>query len=164
MPSVRSSDIERVRAALQHYATRGAFRSFSEVPGRGKVAAFKFLWFRDVAFRVTFDPATRTLTFVDALPGVPARSSMDRELREFVSSRSAKSVVEHRRVDVKKVGVAVVNRRGKISLTFQLKPKHFDYGLTKAVHLMHEVLMDFLNDSKYVEYNIDHFNLNPEMA
>jgi hypothetical protein len=26
------------------------------------------------------------------------------------------------------------------------------------------VLMDFLNDSQYVEYNIEHFNLNPEMA
>ena len=116
------------------------------------------------SFQVTFDPKTSVLTFVDALPGVPVRSLMDREFRAFVASRSDKSVVEHRRVDLKKVGVTVVNRRGKISVAFQLKPKHFEYGITKAVHLMHEVLMDFLNDSMYVEYNIEHFNLNPEMA
>jgi len=24
--------------------------------------------------------------------------------------------------------------------------------------------MDFLNEPQYVEYNIDHFNLNPEMG
>lgn len=153
-----------VRAALQHYATRGAFRSFSEVPARGSLVAFRFLWFRDVAFRVTFDPDTLVLTFVDALPGIPARSPMDRALRAFVASRSEKTVVEHRRVDLKKVGVAVMNKRGAISIVFQLKPKHLEYGMTRAVHLMHEVLMDFLNDSAYVEYNIDHFNLNPEMA
>lgn len=163
-PFVTASDTDLVRSSLQHYATRGAFHSFSEVPARGSLVAFRFLWFRDVTFRVTFDPKTRVLTFVDVLPAVPARSEMDRALRAFVTGRSDKSVVEHRRVDVKKVGVSIVNRRGAISIAFQLKPKHLQYGITKAVHLIHEVLMDFLNDSNYVEYNIDHFNLNPEMA
>jgi hypothetical protein len=160
----KSTASDLVRAGLQHYATRGAFRSFSEVPARGSLVAFRFLWFRDVTFRVTFNPKTLVLTFVDALPAIPARSAMDRALRAFIASRSEKSVVEHRRVDLKKVGVTVTNKRGAMSIAFQLKPKHLEYGITKAVHLLHEVLMDFLNDSAYVEYNIDHFNLNPEMA
>jgi hypothetical protein len=160
-----SSDTDTVRALLQHYATRGAFRSFSEVPrASGRLAEFQFLWFRDVRFRVTYNPATRALTFVDLLPAVAARSEMDRHLRAFIASRSEPSVPEHRRVDLKKVGVSVLNRKNAISIAFALKPRQIEYGTRKAVHLVHEVLMDFLNESQYVEYNIDHFNLNPEMA
>jgi hypothetical protein len=149
---------------LEHYATRGSFRSFSQVPSRGRTAQFQFLWFRDVTFRVTFDPATRTLTFVDCLPGIPARSEMDRRLRAFVVSRGQRSVPEHRRVDLKRVGVSVANRKGAISLAFVLKAQEIEYGTKKAVHLVHEILMDFLNDSLYIEYQIEHFNFNPEMA
>ena len=160
-----STDIDTVRALLQHYAVRGAFRSFSEVPQSSRrLVEFQFLWFRDVRFRVTYNSGARMLTFVDLLPAVPARSEMDRRLRAFIASRSSKSVPEHRRVDLKKVYVSVVNRKGAISVTFALKPRQIEYGTRKAVHLIHEVLMDFLNDSQYVEYNIEHFNLNPEMA
>lgn len=160
-----STDLEIVCALLKHYATRGAFRSFSEVPGTSERSAeFHFLWFRDVKFRVTYTPATRRLTFVDLLPGVAARSAMDRHFRAFIRSRCDQSLREHRRVEVRKVGVSVWNRRGAISIAFTLKPRHLEYGTKKAVHLVHEVLMDFLNEPQYVEYNIDHFNLNPEMA
>jgi hypothetical protein len=160
-----SSDIETIRALLQHYATRGAFRSFSEVAGTSdRSPTFQFLWFRDVKFRVIYRSTTRTLTFVDVLPGVRSRSEMDRHLRVFVRSRSDKSLPEHRRVDLRRVGVTVLNRKAAISIAFVLKPRHIEYGTKKAVHLIHEVLMDFLNEPQYVEYNIDHFNLNPEMA
>ena len=160
-----SSDSEIVRALLQHYAARGAFRSFSETAGTSaRSATFQFLWFRDVKFTVTWQSSTRTLTFVDMLPAVPSRSEMDRHLRAFITSRSAPSLPAHRRVDPRKVGVAVMNRKATISVAFRLKPTEIEYGTRKAVHLIHEVLMDFLNEPQYVEYNIDHFNLNPEMA
>ena len=160
-----SVEIERVRALLEHYATRGVFRSFSDVASApGRSTEFQFLWFRDVKFRVAYNPTRHTLTFVNALPAVPTRSEMDRHLRAFIQSRSHTSVPEHRRVDLKKVGVSVLNRKGAISIAFTLKPRQLEYGVKKAVHLVHEVLMDFLNESQYVEYNIEHFNLNPEMA
>lgn len=160
----KHDDLTIVRASLQHYATRGAFRSFSEIPAPGGRAAFRFHWFRDVPFHVTFDPRTRTLAFVKMLPGIPARSAMDRQLRTFVTGRTLPSVPDHRRLNLMKVGMRVVNRGSAVSIVFQLKPRHVEYGVKRAVHLVHEVLMDFLNESQYVEYNIDHFNLNPEMA
>jgi hypothetical protein len=157
--------IEAVRALLQHYAARGAFRSFSERPGTSaRSATFHFLWVRDVKFNVTYHSRTRTLTFVDMLPFVPARSEMDRHLRAFIRSRSDHTLPEHRRVDLRKVGVSVMNRHGAISVAFTLKATQIEYGTRKAVHLIHEVLMDFLNEPQYVAYNIEHFNLNPEMA
>jgi hypothetical protein len=115
-------------------------------------------------FHVTFDPRTLTLTFVHMLPGVPARSPMDRRLRGFVEGRSDRSVPEHRRFDTRKATVTIVNRRGEVSLVFKLQRRHIEYGVRKAVHLVHEVLMDFLNEPEYVQYNVDHFHLNPEMA
>jgi hypothetical protein len=160
----QTPEIDTIRALLEHYATRGVFRSFSEVARSGRFAEFQFLWFRDVKFRVTYNASTRTLIFLDVLPAVPARSAMDRHLRLFIKSRSLRSVAEHRRVDLRKVGLAVSNRRGAISVVFTLKPRQIEYGVKKAVHLVHEVLMDFLNESQYVDYNIEHFNLNPEMA
>jgi len=160
----KTDDLTAVRASLRHYATRGAFRSYSEVAGPPGTAAFRFLWFRDVSFHVVFTPRTRTLAFVNLLPGVPARSAMDRHLRTFVRGRTLRSVPEHRRVDLARVGMRVLNRGGGVSIAFALKPRHVEYGVKKAVHLVHEVLMDFLNEPQYVEYNIDHFNLNPEMA
>lgn len=165
LKNAAAADVEVVRALLQHYATRGAFRSFSEVATSSpRVVEFQFLWFRDVKFRVTYRPHARVLAFVGVLPAVPPRSAMDRHLRAFIASRSDKTVPEHRRVDLKKMGVAVTNRKGAISIAFTLKPRLIEYGGRKAVHLIHEVLMDFLNEPQYVEYNIEHFNLNPEMA
>jgi hypothetical protein len=149
---------------LRHYASRGTFRSFSEVAGRRGRLAFRFLWYRDITIHLELDPAARSLRFRDLLPGVPARSAMDRAFRAFVAGRSARSVVEHRRVDRRRMGVRCLNRGGALSLLVKLKPAHAEYGARKAVHLVHDVLIDFLSDGQYAQYQIDHLNLDPERA
>jgi hypothetical protein len=160
----RQDERTQVRTALQHYALRGSFRAFSEVGEPSAKAEFRFTWFRDVAFRVVFDAQRRTLTFVNLLPGIPARSEMDRALRAFVSMYTSTEVPLHRRVELRRVGVSVVNRGGAISLVFRFKTRDMTYAVRKAVHLVNDILQDYLNDGRYVQYNVDHFNLNPEMA
>jgi hypothetical protein len=158
----REGDAAIVRRILHHYASRATFKSFSESPARRGATVFRFHWYRDLAVHATFDPATRTLTFRDLLPAVPARSAMDRELRMFVAGRSAHSVVEHRRVDLRKVAVACVNQRGAISLRFTLRPAAVEYGVRKAVHLVHDVLVEFLSDGRYMGYLVEQMRVNPE--
>lgn len=153
-----------VRAALEHYAQRGIFRGFGTTTRTAGRIEFIFSWFRDVTFHVVFDPLRRTLTFVDMLPGIPARSEMDRSLRAFVKMHTSTAVPEHRRVDRRRVVVSVVNRAGSESLAFAFRTKDVAYAVRKAVHLAHDILQDFLNDGRYVQYNVEHFNLNPEMA
>lgn len=153
-----------VQAALERYAQRGSFRSFSTAPRTAGRIAFTFSWFRDVTFHVVFDGRRRTLTFVDMLPGIEARSDMDRALRAFVRMYTSTAVPEHRRVDPRRVVVSVVNRAGAESLKFAFRTKDVDYAVRKAVNLAHDILQDFLNDGRYVQYSVDHFNLNPEMA
>jgi len=160
---VKTDEAALVLAAFQHYAGRGSFRSLTASPARAKIE-FRFTWLRDVGFRVVFDPARRTLTFVDMLPGIAARSGMDRALRAFVKDRTSAAVPEHRRVDPRRVVVTIVNRGGAVSLACAFKTKDADYAVRKAVHLAYDILQDFLNDGRYVEYCIEHFNLNPEMA
>ena len=157
-------EAQLVGTALEHYALRGSFRSFSARACSASKAEFTFSWFRDVTFRVVFDRSRRTLTFVNILPGSPARSEMDRDLRVFVKVRTSPAVPEHRRVDPRRVAVSVVNRSGAESLVFTFRTVDVAYAVRKAVHLAHDILQDFLNDGCYVQYNIDHFNLNPEMA
>jgi hypothetical protein len=162
--SAAHDEVARVQAALEHYAQRGSFRSFSTTPRTASKTEFAFSWFRDVTFRVVFDRTRRTLTFVDMLPGIAPRSEMDRALRAFVKVYTSSAVPEHRRVDRRRVAVAVVNRAGAESLVFRFHTKDIAYAVRKAVHLAHDILQDFLNDGRYVQYNVDHFNLNPEMA
>jgi hypothetical protein len=161
---VTSDELTSVRTALEHYATRGSFHSFSQLPVRRGKAEFQFTWLRDVRFRVVFDPGRRTLTFVDLLPDIAARSGMDRHFRAFIGEHTDAVLPAHRRVHPKEIGVKVVNRRGAQSLIFSFKTRDAAYAVRKAVHLVHDVLQDFLNDGRYVQYNIDHFNLNPEAA
>ena len=153
-----------METALAHYALRGSFRSFNAAVRTPWKTEFTFSWLRDVTFHVVFDRSRRTLTFVNMLPAIPARSEMDRHLRAFVRVYTSAAVPEHRRVDPRRVSVRVVNRGGAASLVFTFRTKDVAYAVRKAVHLAHDILQDFLNDGRYVQYNVDHFNLNPEMA
>jgi hypothetical protein len=159
-----SDESTLVHAALEHYAQRGSFRSFSSTPLNASKTEFTFSWFRDVTFRVVFNRPRRTLTFVDMLPGIPSRSEMDRHLRAFVKTYTSAAVPEHRRVDPRRVTVSVVNRGGTESLVFAFRTKDTAYAVRKAVHLANDILQDYLSDGRYAQYNVDHFNLNPEMA
>jgi hypothetical protein len=153
-----------VRQSLQHYANLGTFRSFAEAEPCGRAAVFRFVWFRELSFTVTFAPQARRLVFQNLLPGVPARSAMDRDLRGFLKERYSRELPEHRRIEVRKLGVRALNRRGSISLVFTMKGDHAAYGVRKAVNLVHEIFTIFLNEGRYAQYQVEHLRLNPEMA
>ena len=157
-------DLAVVRENLQHYANLGTFRSFAETDRRGRATVFRFVWFRDLTFTVTFLPDARRLVFQDLLPGVPARSAMDRELRSFLTDRHARDLPEHRRIEARKLDVRALNRGGSVSLVCTIKGGHAVYGVRKAVNLVHEIFTIFLSDGRYAQYQVEHLRLNPEMA
>ena len=152
-----------VVAAFRHYAARGSFRSLT-AESAGSRTELRFTWLRDVEVRVVFDATRRTLTFVDLLPAVGTASPMDRSLRAFVKQHTSSAVPAHRRVDPRRVLVTVVNRGGSVSIAFAFRTKDIGYAVTRSVHLTYDVVQDFLSDGLYLQYCIDHFKLNPEMA
>ena len=87
---------------------------------------------------------------------------MYREFKEFVGSRHAAGLLEHRRIDPKKAVVRPSNRRGNIALTLTVKNGDYDYATRKLIHLVHEIFLVFLYDGRYYDYVIKTFGLDPD--
>jgi len=151
-----------VLATLETYAKRGIFRAYGVQPGSRGRQHISFRWHADAVFRIDYDPARQALTFRDLLPYVEPRSSMDRELRAFVRGASSTTLPEHRRLDARKAGVSVARREGTLSLQVQLKRAHVEYGVRKAVVLVHEIFVSFLRAPQFFPYMVEHFGVSPD--
>lgn len=152
-----------VRRILAGYAERGIFRAYGDREADGGRSQFSFKWHTEVPLHVTYDPAHRELAFRDLLPAVGSRSVMSRELKEFVNARTARTLPEHRRIDPRKVTATLKHRAGAASLVVSLKDAHLEYGVRKAVNLVHEVFVHFLRHPMYFDYMVEHFDLNPDV-
>jgi hypothetical protein len=150
-----------VAGILENYANRGTFKGFSRGPVRAGRATFKILWHRDRFFDLILDTHKKTLRFPLVLPEVPAGSSMYREFKEFVESRSAPTLPDHRRIHPKKATVRPSNRSGTVALTLTVKNSDYDYATRKLIHLVHEIYLVFLQEGHY-DYMIKAFNLDPD--
>ena len=152
-----------VGRTLATYAARGVFRAYGDQPSGGGKSRFSFRWHADATFHLVYDPSRRELVFSDLLPSVASRSAMYRELRAFIDARSSPAVPEHRRIDRRKARVAVINRRGMVSLVVSLEAPHLEYGVRKAVNLIHELFVEFLRSPLYFPYMVEHFQLDPDL-
>ena len=152
-----------VQRTLASYAKRGIFRAWGDRPSDRERSSFSFRWHADATFQLVYDPSRRELTFCDLLPHVGSRSPMYRELKQFLQGRTSLTVPEHRRVDPGKVGITLKSRKGMVSLVVSLKDRHLEYGVRKAVNLVHELFVDFLRHPLYFPYMVEHFNVDPEL-
>lgn len=151
-----------VTAILEGYAEKAVFRAFSAHPKRGGKAIYRMVWHYDRAFEMALDVPGKTLEFPAVLPGVPARSTMYRNLRAFLKSRQAAETPEHRRVNPAKVRLTLANQRGAVSLRFMVKDGDFEYATRKIIHIVHEIFMVFLVDGAYYEYMVEQLGLDPD--
>jgi len=150
-----------VKQILRSYAERGVFRSFSQTADAGGIAAFRFFWLYNLPFHVVFDQKRGALSFRKLLPGVPAGSRIETELKAFIQSMALPDRVEHRRLDPARLSVAYVNKRGAVALTFVVSGDDYEYGVRKAVNVVNEVFLSFLN-VRFPEYMIEKFKLSED--
>jgi hypothetical protein len=147
---------------LEHYVQRGVFRGSSRVRLRGGVASFRVVWHGGRTYEVVADAVRRTLRLTGALPAVPARSEMDRELRRFVASRQFPDRPAHRRIDPAKVRARCANRAGEVSIAFEVLDEDWDYAVRKLVHLVDEIFQIFLCDGRWYEYRTEHLGVDAD--
>ena len=153
---------EQIAVLLEGYAARGVFRGFScGVPVAGR-ETFKMLWHRDQQFQLEVNMQAKTLRFPLVLPQVPAKSSMYREFRQFVTEQQAEGRLEHRRIDPAKVKIACSNRAGNVGLTITAIDGDLEYSIRKLIGLVQEIYMVFLYDGRYYDYMIEIFDLDPD--
>ena len=150
-------DVAAVRRRLQEYADRGVFRGYAEQPARAGKHHFRFLWLADKPFKLTYEPATGTLTFTNVLPHVRARSELAAEIRRFVEGRSASSLPAHRRIDRRRARAECSSRRGNMLVHVVAKPGCHAYGVTKSVNLVHEIFLHL--HTYFPEYLWEHYDV-----
>ncbi len=130
--------VRALAEVLESYAARGVFRSFSQA-GEGE---YRFRWLWNLPFRVRFDG--KSLRFEKLLPRVPAASPLYRELKGFLKDCASAGRPAHRRIDPREVRVRCWNRRGTVSLVFDLVGGDYAMGTRKAVQVVNEVFLSFL--------------------
>ena len=155
---IRPSQVKQVLAS---YAERGVFRSFSQVTGEKGTAAFRFHWLWNLPFHLTFDPVTATLSFRKLLPGIPRGAQLETELKTFLGEFSGTARPEHRRIDPARLSLRYSNQRGTVALTFRILGNDYEYGVRKAVNVVNEIFLEFLN-VRFPEYMAAKFKLPEE--
>ena len=151
-----NKQLEIVRASLQSYADRGVFRGFSE----SKPGQFKFVWLLQHPMELHLDAAKQELRFKQLLPGLPARSALYVELKQFIAERHDRALPEHRRVDRRRAEATCTNRSGLVSLTLTVKKNQFEYGVNRLVNLVHELFLHLREH--HPEYLVENFNVPQE--
>jgi hypothetical protein len=149
-PTITNAAIQR---ALERYAGRGVFRSFSRTGDE-----FHFHWLRDLPFHLTFDRKSVALLFPNLLPNVPARSDLELGLKKFVRGFNAADRPAHRRIDPAKLAVRYANRRGAVTLRFAIADADSEYAVSKALQIVNEVFLEYLS-LHHPEYMAENFQL-----
>lgn len=150
------SHLNEVREALQVYADRGVFRGFSE----NRPGHFSFTWVVNHRMELVVEPGNRTLRFRRLLPGIPAKSQLYEDLKDFLKGRHSDELPEHRRIDPKRAEVACANRGGTVSVALKLKKNDYAYGVNRIVNLVHELFVH-LRES-HPEYLVENFDVPQE--
>ncbi len=150
-----------VRSELERYAERGVFGSFSETPASNGSADFRFNWLWKLPFHLSFDSGREAITFKKLLPDVAPGSGLDADIKAFLKDCSSLERPEHRRIDRKQLTVRYSNRRGSVSLTFQITGGDYEYAVKRAIALVNELFVGFLN-MRYPEYMVKAFRLPEE--
>jgi hypothetical protein len=157
-----AATVQAVTEILEGYAEKAVFRGFSAHPKRGGRAVYKMIWHHDRPLELSLDVAKKTLCFGEVLPGVPARSTMYRDLQAFLKVRQSAELPEHRRVNPAKARLACGNQRGTVSIALIVKNGDFEYAARKIIQMVHEIFLIFLVDGPYFEYMVEQLGLDPD--
>jgi hypothetical protein len=144
----RATPLSVVHATLHDYAQRGVFGAFHCEGGR-----FRFTWLWSLPFRLQFDARRHTLTFPALFPKA---ENIETELRRFVRGCCSEERVAHRRIDPKRLRITWVRGQGAISLVCQVQDGDYQYGVKKAINLVSEIFLSFLN-AEHPQYLVEHF-------
>jgi hypothetical protein len=66
-------------------------------------------------------------------------------------------------MDARRATAKLKQDGGAVSVVFKFNDAHLEYGVRKAVNLIHELFVDFLRQPIYFHYMVEHFDLNPDM-
>ncbi len=126
---------------LSSYVARGVVHNFA----LGERGTYDFVWLNSQKMRLQWRADKRQITFRDALPDVPARSKMYREVRAFLRDRASPALPAHRRIDPAQFEVTCENRGSRVSIGLKLVDASEEEGTRRLMSMIHETFL-FLHD------------------
>jgi len=155
--TINKGRINAIQSALQAYADRGIFRSYSYKSVAAGKHEFRFAWLTDHPFLLVFNQHSHSFVFKDLLPNVEKKSLVDSRFRCFLKGCYSGELPEHRRIDSEKIKLSCINREDSLSISLKLFPHCDDaYAVNKAVNLVSDIFNIFLHqpeNSFYVHNN-----------
>jgi hypothetical protein len=119
-------------------------------------------WHRERNFEFIVDATSKTVRVTEVLPNVPARSSMDRAYRRFLSEFQSDELPPHRRIDPKKASVRCVNRQGSLGVALHVRDGDYAYATRKLLAIVDESYLLFLTLNDYSDYMVQNLDANPD--
>ena len=153
---------QQVGDLLQEYAERGVFQGFSRQRQTRQQGEFRVRWHRDQVFQWVYDGRRRSLRVASVLPAVPPGSAMYRDFRRWLKARRDPALPAHRRYDPARLALRTYNRGGDVALTVRMLDDDLDHGVRRAVSLVNEVYLDFINRGPYFDWLLETFDLDPD--
>jgi hypothetical protein len=152
--------VDVIRKKLKEYSERGVFSGYKEIQGRNGKVEFTFVWLLDTPFKLVADTQNSTLQMKNIVPHVPAKSDMDKDLKEFVQKQMDQEQSPHNRVDQKRADLKCTNRLENFSLTLDVKKNQYSYGVAKLLNTTNK-LFGHLH-MYHMPYLCEHFEVPEE--
>lgn len=153
---------QQVGDLLQEYAERGVFHGFSRQRQTRQQGEFRVRWHRDQLFQWVYDRRRRSLRVARVLPAVPPGSAMYRDFRQWLKARQDPALPAHRRYDRDRLALRTYNRGGDVALTVRMLDDDLDHGVRRAVSLVNEIYLDFINRGPYLDWLLETFDLDSD--
>lgn len=153
---------QQVGDLLQEYAERGVFQGFSRQRQTRQQGEFRVRWHRDQVFQWGYDRRRRSIRVASVLPAVPSGSAMYRDFRRWLKARQDPALPAHRRYDPARLALRTYNRGGDVAVTVRMLDDDLDHGVGRAVSLVNEIYLDFINRGPYFDWLLETFDLDPD--
>lgn len=158
-PPPDDAPADAIGRVLRDYEARGLIRKVRAHTLTANGVEFDIVW-NDRLLRIVFHSRKASLTMPDLLTNVPADTPMYREFAALVRGFRSSKLAPHRRLDAGKAAISHRNRNGSVAVLVTVRDGDAEYATRQLLRIVHEVLVGFLNDPQYSEYEYAEFGVN----
>ncbi len=153
-----SRHLNVVRKKLLSYADRGVLRNFQEIGTKGSKTVFVFDWLERRKLVFIYDDAKKSIQFKNCMPN--ADDDVAQRVREYLRSRTERSVPAHRRIDPGRATAKFMRRDGHGSLVVEVRHNQLAYAVGRLLNLLNEVFVQL--HGEFFEYMIREFDVSQD--
>ena len=155
-----ANGVTAIQKELTAYADRGVFRAYHDKRISRSQHEFRFVWLKEQPFRLVYKASNNRLIIKALFSSIDRQSIMDKRLRQFLQSRHAKTLPQHRRIDKQTMHLSCINENGFISIALKISAEaDYRYVVNKTINLISDVFHQFLHQPECTDYVRENFGI-----